>query len=393
MRPADDMTGGARPAPCVAVVGPANSGKSTLLSLLDAALQGHLAEPLVHVVQGNPDGTGRYLMHAPELREVLRGRVKGSWRGATVATIREWIQNAREALELVLLDFGGRHSAANDAMLRRCSHYLAIARAGDAEGMASWCAVCDGNGLSPVARLWSATAAGRARPRRAAGGWLEGAFRVGGEGTARANEEVVARLVEALLALCGERRPAPYFDLRLGRDWTPRELPELGGLAERITALARRREAIVLGGRAPIWAYCAVLHRILDQHAEAAVAVFDPKVAGGRVVIPRRPRLGPGSPLAPELAVSWQREGEVGVLDLRITTVDCMLPRPALGLLPRPAGTVPAGDLVASGAVPIWLHLAYSRWLRTLGGQRALGVWDARRGGPVWVQGHRRAPA
>jgi hypothetical protein len=56
-------------APCVAVVGPANSGKTSLLHPLDEALQSHPSAPLAYVVKGNPDGTGRYLLHAPELRE------------------------------------------------------------------------------------------------------------------------------------------------------------------------------------------------------------------------------------------------------------------------------------------------------------------------------------
>ena len=43
---------------CIAVVGPASSGKTTLLHLLDEALQHHKAQPLVYVVKGNPDGTG-----------------------------------------------------------------------------------------------------------------------------------------------------------------------------------------------------------------------------------------------------------------------------------------------------------------------------------------------
>ena len=53
-------------APCVAVVGPAGSGKTTLLHHLDHALARHPSRPRTHVVKGNPDGTGRYLFHAPQ---------------------------------------------------------------------------------------------------------------------------------------------------------------------------------------------------------------------------------------------------------------------------------------------------------------------------------------
>src|SRR5205823_5373022 len=56
-------------APCVAVIGPPNSGKTTLLHLLDSALQHHPDAPLAYVVKGSPDGSGRYLHRAPDLRE------------------------------------------------------------------------------------------------------------------------------------------------------------------------------------------------------------------------------------------------------------------------------------------------------------------------------------
>jgi hypothetical protein len=86
----------------VAVIGPANSGKTTVLHLLDEALQLHPETPLVYVVMGNPDGTGRYLFRAPQLREPLKPRVKGSWTSVTVETIAEWIEHCRERAELVL---------------------------------------------------------------------------------------------------------------------------------------------------------------------------------------------------------------------------------------------------------------------------------------------------
>lgn len=140
-------------APCVAVVGPANSGKTTLLHLLDHALQRHPARPLVYVVKGNPDGTGRYLFHSPELRERLKERVKGVWCATTVETVCGWVESCRRHLDLVLVDLGGRHAPGNERIFERCSHALVVARRfadrrrEREEGMESWVRACRRSGL------------------------------------------------------------------------------------------------------------------------------------------------------------------------------------------------------------------------------------------------------
>ena len=46
-----------RPRPCIAIVGPPNSGKTTLLRLLDLALRKHPTKPLAYVVKGKCNGT------------------------------------------------------------------------------------------------------------------------------------------------------------------------------------------------------------------------------------------------------------------------------------------------------------------------------------------------
>src|SRR6476661_8602317 len=107
-------------APCIAVVGPPNSGKTTLLSLLDEALQNHPDQPQTYVVKGSPDGTARYLSNAPELREKLKGIVKGAWSEETARIICDWIDSCRSSLDLVLLDMGGKHDPKNDSILSRC---------------------------------------------------------------------------------------------------------------------------------------------------------------------------------------------------------------------------------------------------------------------------------
>ena len=80
-------------------------------------------------------------------------------------------------------------------------------------------------------------------------------------------------------------------------------------------------------------------------------------------------------------------------ISMWITTQDRMLSPPVpemLACLPAPRaavppGRVPPGPIIISGAVPIWLLLSYLGWLRSLPGDRRLGVWDARTRGPVWI--------
>jgi hypothetical protein len=390
-----------RLAPCVAVVGPANSGKTTLLHGLDAVLQGHASRPLVYVVKGSPDGTGRYLFHAPELRTELKSRVKGLWSETTVATVCGWIAECRKTLDLVVVDLGGRHAEGNAAILRCCTHFMVLARPFEdaeeerANGMASWVAACLASGLAPVAQMRSLQQAGSAEIAPV-NGCLVGTFRGDAAAGDPTNAAVVTALADALLALCPRRAGVSYLDLRIGRDWEPADLADLGGLAGQVAARMGGDRPLMLGGRAPVWAYAAALHCALDIEPRAVVEVFDPKVPGGIV------RIGAVEPgeadleLAASLDVSWRGDpygGDEATLDLVARTADRFLPPPASGAVvavPLPAGTAPSGPLVVSGAVPIWLHLAYSRLLRSLPGTRSVGVWDARRRAAMVV--YRRAP-
>jgi CRISPR-associated protein (Cas_csx3) len=386
-------------APCVAIVGPPNSGKTSFLHLLDQVLQQHPAAPLAHVVKGSPDGTGRYLLYASELREPLKERVKGVWAAETVETVAGWIDESRRHLDLVLLDFGGRHSPANDLMLRRCSHFIVVARAfpdpaeESANGLESWVAACRRNDLAPVALVRSVLAPGVPRVAVRTDRGLEAAFRGDAPaGEAADNRAVVAAIAEVLAELLAGSRARRYVDLRLGRRWTVEDLHDLGPIGRAITERTRRREPIVLGGYAPIWAYAAAMHRALEIDPAARIIVFDPKVAGGLVEVPAR-LASADSGLAAALSVAWLRasgRSDGATLDLRVTTPDRFL-RPAhlaaLSRAPRPAGEPSPGPRVVSGAAPIWLHLTYSRWLRSLGVVHPIGHWDAGLSGAVIVAG------
>ncbi|HEX4952538.1 MAG TPA: CRISPR-associated protein Csx3 [Thermoanaerobaculia bacterium] len=329
-----------RLAPAVMVVGPANSGKTTFLHHLDELLQHHPGRPLVYVLKGSPDGTGRYLLHAPALREGLKPLVKGRWTETTVATIAAWIDECRRHLDLVLVDCGGKRTPSNEQLFRHGTHSIVVARRFDdpseegAEGLAAWRGDCARAGLELVAELvatgkaWALgpsapplRPADSSRPRPSppqspspgrlewvgrksvvseAEEWgiegvrgLECADRepVVSEAEGRGTEgvrgpTVVETVAQRLLALLPARRRPEYLDLRRARDWGPADLAGLRRHIARQADALRREGRVTLGGRAPVWAYAAALHAVLRRAPDVQVVVFDPKAPGGLVEIP-----------------------------------------------------------------------------------------------------------
>jgi hypothetical protein len=388
-------------APCVAIVGPANSGKSTLLHGLDDALQHHPSGLLSYVVKGSPDGSGRYQGRSPGLRQSLKAQVKGRWIEETPEQIRRWTRNARRHLDVALLDFGGRHDPANESMLRECSHYVVLARQFQdqseeaREGMESWAAVSERCGLAPVALIRALWETGEPRVT-SAGAVLAAEFRGdisprGSQGTQAANGEVIRVLAQRIAGLATAARRVPYLDLRLGRDWTLEDLADVGGIGPRIVKEVRADAALCLGGRAPVWAYSAAMHRALDERPGAVVEVFDPKTDDGRLLVPAQ-IVAPGNGIAAGLDVSWEEGAGLTFLCLQPSREDRLMDVEALASDPRfpvpPAAPAGAGrPLVVSGAVPIWVHLAYARWLRQAWPGRQLGHWDANSQGAFLVTG------
>lgn len=363
-----------------------------MLHLLDAALSAHAEQPLAYVVKGNPDGTGRYLYHVPERREAFKPHVKGKWTRQTPETIRTWVERARRTLEIVLLDFGGKHDPGNHHMLEVCTHYLVLSREfpdaamEEAEGMSSWIREARMAGLEPLAHVRSLWERGEAS-------W-DGESR---QGTFRAdaslpgdtlNDGLVGPLTEALLAIRLRREGRRYFDLQRAERWTPEDLPELGGLRT-VLEDAARAGPVELGGKTAIWVYLAAMHRALDANPAASVSIFDPKVAGEYVTIP-----GSYTPHAEsfpqgELSLRWSEADGAGRLDIASATRDKFLSLDVafmLRYLPFPEGAKPEGKAVTvNGPAPIWLHAACSMWAR-VNGAHEIFVNDAAIGAVrVWA--------
>lgn len=373
-------------ASCVAVVGPANAGKTTLLHQLDEKLKRHLDSFLV--LKGNPDGTGRYLYHAPELRDdaEFKQTVKGKWGYTTIDQICEWIRHGRRNLSLALLDFGGRHdtqtAAGNARMLDACSHYLVVSRASDFAGAEFWDGVCREHGLVRLGWMRSLPLGGAQPEVIEAGGDLQSTFQVGVTSGDPRNDAALAPLVEALRNLSRPADLTPYVNLRQAADWRIDQISDVAGQAGKIAELASRTGVVVLGGSAPIWAYLAGLRCALGSRADARIFFFDPRQPERLVEIPAQPstRSGVvnGFP-ADLLSLRWHEQDGRWVLHLEITAVDKFLPPSAAQSLAGapPPPVAPSRDVALWGAGPTWLYATYARWLISAGVQR-LASWDGR---------------
>jgi hypothetical protein len=383
-------------APCVVVAGPARSGKSTFLHQLDQALQTHQSGLEVYIVKGSPDATGRWLYHMPpEQRSSLERQLKGVWTPEAVEMICLWILSARRHLELVLVDLGGKLGPLNPMIVGCCTHYILLARKLETEeqeqqeGMPAWDRACSGAGLIPLARIRSLWKDGKAGvTQNESSQPLEATYRadaaVPGNKT---NDAVIAAVVERLLKLRLQRRVAACLNLRLRRDWGTEDLVNLAGLLPQLQKQAEDGR-VRLGGRAPIWAYAAAMHRALDVNPGAVIEVFEPKLPSGFV---RIPDAFSSQTQFPSIWNDWLEvclctSGWGPKLELKTITPERMLPISAaflLGAVPLPEFERPESIFV-SGAVPIWLHLAYSRRLLRLG-VKQIGHWDGRLQQPVFV--------
>jgi len=381
-------------APCIAVIGPANSGKTSLLDLLDEALQQDDAAPLVYVVKANPDGSARYAHNTPD----MRNREKGQWTPETIGTSIGWIRSARKHLEIVLVDVGGNRKGAalegNLRLFRECTHYLVLARhftdpAEEREkGMEAWAADAEQAGLKPFARIVSTIKVGDPSFDPAS---RTGLFR-GDAGHPRdtLNIPLVDALTASLMSDLRLQRDSPqYFDLRRRHFWRETDLPALGGKLGALQDALGVADDILLGGSAPIFAYAAAFHAALDQKPGATIRIFDPKVPSGQVVIPLAGYSGTAQPIPQDvLKLDWITE-PILILKFTAATQDRFFGSDVIENLasltvPDPPQSLQGAAVEVNGSGPIWLHLTLSNWLRSRDTGR-IGHWDAGLKRVVWV--------
>ena len=371
-------------APCIAVVGPANAGKTTLLHQLDRLLQRELKAFLV--IPGNPDHGGRYVYYAPHQREDLKSHVKGSWTESTADHICASIECGRRNLELAFLDFGGKHDPANRRMLEKCSHYIVVSRLNDDAGGASWDSACQESGLERIAWIRSVSPDAGVEPFVAPvpdGGWT-GAFRYDAVAGDTFNDAALAVLSTELLKLRRAPDSVPYIDLHDTERWQPADIPDVRGRAAGIREMVGRTGVVVLGGVAPVWAYLAGLRCALLANPDARVFFFDPQQPDRLVEIPaqRTPGIFP----AGVIEVRWTTTPEAARLEFHLTTKDRFLsPAAAKSLGHAPDfGAPPPGPVCLWGRSPTWIYGTYARWLVRTGVER-LSSFDAGLDHPVEI--------
>ncbi len=378
------MTHQTASAPCIAVVGPANAGKTTLLHQLDCLLQRELKAFLV--IPGNPDHGGRYVHYAPHQREALKSHVKGSWTESTASHIRDSIDCGRRNLELSFLDFGGKHDPANRSMLEKCSHYIVVSRLGDDSGGASWDALCRETGLERVAWVRSIGPEAGVEPfaAQAADGHWTGAFRYDAVAGDTVNDTALAVLSAELVKLRRAPDSIPYVDLHDVERWEEADIPDVRGRAAAIREMVERTGVVVLGGVAPVWAYLAGLRCALLADPEARVFFFDPKQPDRLVEIPARRTAGDFPP--DMIEIRWTSLPNSAQLEFHLTTKDRFLsPATAKSLRHAPDfGVPPPGPVCLWGLSPTWIYGTYARWLLRAGVTR-LGSFDAGLGRAVEV--------
>lgn len=142
--------------PALFIGGPPNSGKSVLSYALVRGLQGANPDRRIHLHRAQWDGEGNWAIEAGDraLVDSLRQQNKAGWSQRFFEHHGNAVSHIREAVDLVLVDFGGKPKPRDVTVLHRCTHYLIITS--DPQALAQWHDFCQvRGGLTPVAVIHS----------------------------------------------------------------------------------------------------------------------------------------------------------------------------------------------------------------------------------------------
>jgi CRISPR-associated protein Csx3 len=136
--------------------GPPDSGKSILSYALSSCLKAKRRDKAIHLHRAQWDGEGNWFHETNDrdMAEELSLRYKAAWSDRFFLYHANAVNNIREAVDLVFVDFGGRFQRRDVTLLNSCTHYIIISK--EPELMPKWHDFCrKEGGLMPVAVIHS----------------------------------------------------------------------------------------------------------------------------------------------------------------------------------------------------------------------------------------------
>ena len=333
--------------PAVLVGGPPHAGKTVLLHSLSRALY---ARGISHyIIRASPDGEGSWSQEShTATASLIRRNHKGKWPEHFITRVG---QNLSRRWLPLLVDMGGKPSAAEQSLFRQCTHAILLLRADNPTATQDWHRIVEDNNLLLLAKLCSQQHGTSELITQEA--IIEGTI-CNLERGQKVHNDVLDALVERIASLFGsfdlkereqiafEQAPFEVFNLYnivpLSERWYPNMLPLL------LTELLAQSSYSIYG-RAPNWVCAAIA-----GHLEKPFYQFDPRLCW----IEPLP-LYFSTTQHPEVHARQKTSEDATLLEVDIPSkqLEYFQPEP----IPFPSVSAEKG-VVISGVVPQWLITA-----------------------------------
>jgi len=280
--------------PAVAVCGPPHSGKSVLISKLYDLLRNYS----VFVQRACPDGEGQWTVESDQ-DVVKKIRKKGEFDYTYIETQREFVERLKEFFDLVIVDFGGLPTPDKKTLLETCDYYILLDKEDDPK-TEEWKKMLkkpeDKQNFSCVAHIITKM---DGEPRIISSSKTFKAILVNLDRSSVPSDtlslisaladflkekfKLEVKSLEKFSCDVSEHGDYLFIDVSIGSNsiMSPDELKDLLYVVEKRVGARYYGKGVVISGRLPVWAHCALTHLF---HASKFVAHFDPRFKGGVVV-------------------------------------------------------------------------------------------------------------